>query len=129
MSRLHSGDVHRPRYHFLPLANWMNDPNGLIQWQGCYHLFYQHNPSAAEWGHAVSADLIHWRHLLPDESLKLHVFLDRSVIEVFVNGRVCMTSRSYPTRHDSIHIRFFAKGGAGVLKTAQVWDMQDARIA
>ena len=34
----------RPRYHFLPSANWMNDPNGLIQWNGVYHLFYQYNP-------------------------------------------------------------------------------------
>ena len=40
----------RPRYHFLPPANWMNDPNGLIQWKGQYHLFYQHNPLQAVWG-------------------------------------------------------------------------------
>ncbi|MFP4395434.1 MAG: glycoside hydrolase family 32 protein [Anaerolineales bacterium] len=59
-------DPHRPQYHFLPLANWMNDPNGLIQWQGRYHLFYQYNPNGAfhgsiHWGHAVSEDLVHWR--------------------------------------------------------------------
>ncbi len=58
-------DWHRPRYHFLPPANWMNDPNGVIQWQGRYHLFYQNNPDAPvhtsmHWGHTVSDDLIHW---------------------------------------------------------------------
>ncbi|MCX9077889.1 MAG: glycoside hydrolase family 32 protein, partial [Candidatus Methanoperedens sp.] len=61
-------DLHRPRYHYLPPANWMNDPNGIIQWQGKYHLFYQHNPNSAvwgdiHWGHAVSEDLIHWSDL------------------------------------------------------------------
>jgi beta-fructofuranosidase len=63
-----AGDPHRPRYHFLPPSNWMNDPNGLIQWQGKFHLFYQYNPFAAiwgdiHWGHAVSDDLVHWRDL------------------------------------------------------------------
>ena len=59
-------DIHRPRYHFLPAANWMNDPNGVIHWNGRYHLFFQYNPDGAyhanmHWGHAISDDLIHWR--------------------------------------------------------------------
>lgn len=58
----------RPRYHFLPPANWINDPNGVIQWKGQYHLFYQYNPAgpfwgAPHWGHAVSPDLVQWTHL------------------------------------------------------------------
>jgi len=60
-----AGDPHRPQYHFLPPSNWLNDPNGLIQWHGQYHMFYQHNPHAPvmhpmSWGHAVSHDLVHW---------------------------------------------------------------------
>lgn len=61
-------DPHRATYHFQPPAHWMNDPNGLIQWQGAYHLFYQYNPKGAwhervHWGHAVSQDLVHWQDL------------------------------------------------------------------
>ncbi len=68
-------DPQHPAYHFTSPAHWMNDPNGLIHWQGTYHMFYQHNPSDAvwgniHWGHASSPDLLHWRHhpiaLAPD---------------------------------------------------------------
>lgn len=59
---------HRQKYHFMPPANWMNDPNGLIQHEGTYHLFYQHNPYDAawgsmHWGHAISEDFLNWKHL------------------------------------------------------------------
>jgi len=58
----------KPNYHFFPITGWCNDPNGLIEWGGKYHLFYQYNPKNPEWGpmhwgHAISEDLIHWKHL------------------------------------------------------------------
>jgi beta-fructofuranosidase len=63
-----AADPQRPRYHLIPPANWINDPNGPIYWKNKYHLFYQYNPYAPvdgpkHWGHAVSRDLVHWSHL------------------------------------------------------------------
>lgn len=63
-----ASDPLRPQYHLLPPANWMNDPNGPIYWNGEYHMFYQYNPDGAywgdmHWGHAISPDMVHWHHL------------------------------------------------------------------
>ncbi len=61
-------DPNRPAFHFQPPANWNNDPNGMLFYDGYYHMFYQHNPYFDEWnwmhwGHARSKDLVHWEHL------------------------------------------------------------------
>lgn len=63
-----AADPLRPQFHLLPAAHWMNDPNAPIFWKGSYHLFFQYNPAASVWGpmhwdHAVSPDMVHWRHL------------------------------------------------------------------
>ena len=61
-------DVMENILHLKAPGDWINDPNGFIFYKGKYHLFYQYFPCAPvwgtmHWGHAVSEDLIHWRHL------------------------------------------------------------------
>lgn len=59
-------ELYRPQLHFSVPSHWMNDPNGLVWYQGDYHLFYQYKPDqgrgALHWGHATSKDLLHWEH-------------------------------------------------------------------
>ncbi|MCI4667991.1 MAG: glycoside hydrolase family 32 protein [Bacteroidia bacterium] len=61
-------EIYRPIFHFTPMRNWMNDPNGLIYLNGFYHLFYQYNPDGDQWGniswgHARSKNLMDWEEL------------------------------------------------------------------
>ncbi len=86
-------DPRRPVFHFRPPAQWTNDPNGTIYYEGYYHLFYQHNPFAPEWGpmfwgHARSRNLVYWEHL----PLALAPSLDKNETHCFsgcvaVNGQ------------------------------------------
>ncbi len=69
-------ETYRPQFHFSPKEKWLNDPNGMVYFEGEYHLFFQYHPHGTTWGpmywgHAVSHDLLHWEELpialYPDE--------------------------------------------------------------
>lgn len=71
-------ELYRQQYHFSQPAHWNNDPNGLVYYNGYYHLYYQHHPFSNSWGdmywgHARSTDLAHW------ENLPICLFPDRDV--------------------------------------------------
>ena len=98
-------EPYRPQIHFSPKEHWTNDPNGLVFFEGEYHLFFQYNPFGNEWGHmswghAVSKDLVHWQELpvaLPEEA-GVMIFTGSTVVDRLntsgfcANGKACMVA-------------------------------------
>jgi sucrose-6-phosphate hydrolase SacC (GH32 family) len=67
-TQLYASDPIRPQFHYTPYQGWINDPAGLIEWNGRHQLFSQFNPAAPLWGpmhwsHVDSSDAVHWREL------------------------------------------------------------------
>ncbi len=60
----------------------------------------------------------------PDENLKLRVFVDKSVVEVFVNGKQCIAARVYPSRQDAIGVSLRSQGQDSQLKLLEAWQMR-----
>lgn len=63
-------DESRLAYHLMPETGWMNDPNGLCQFQGLYHIYYQYTPFEPTgeiklWGHYTTRDFIHYKQEEP----------------------------------------------------------------
>ncbi|WP_300001146.1 glycoside hydrolase family 32 protein [uncultured Cedecea sp.] len=57
-----------PKFHIAAQTGWINDPNGLVWFDGWYHAFYQFHPYSTHWGpmhwgHVRSKDLVHWEPL------------------------------------------------------------------
>lgn len=86
--------LYRPRVHFSPPVNFMNDPNGLhVDANGTWHLYYQFNPiepvaGEQHWGHATSTDGYHW------ENQKIAIWPSNSTNYVYSGSAVVDTNNT-----------------------------------
>lgn len=111
----------RPKLHFSPKKNWTNDPNGLVYFNGFYHLFFQHNPSGNQWGnmswgHAKSKDLQHWEELpvaIPKDSA--YIFSGCVVVDLEHKSGigdplkplfVAIYTADYPNKREEQHLAY-----------------------
>jgi len=103
LEKMVNQDRWRLSYHVMPPIGWLNDPNGVMQYNGIYHLYYQYSPFDAEgglkyWGHKTSTDLVtfedHGIVLYPDQPYDLHgvysgtAFVEDGQIHYFYTGNV-----------------------------------------
>lgn len=152
-------EQYRPQYHFSPDSMWMNDPNGMVFYEGEYHLFYQYYPDSIvwgpmHWGHAVSPDMVHWQHLpialYPDDYG--YIFSGSAVVDekntsgLGVDGKAPMVA--IYTYHDPVGAaegkmdyqnqglafsndkgRTWTKYGEPVLKNPGIIDFRDPKVS
>lgn len=110
-----SGDPRRLHFHLMPETGWLNDPNGLCQKDGVYHIYYQYTPFEPTgqiklWNHCTTRDFIHYEDrgpvLFPDQDFDAHgvysgsAFLKDGTIHYFYTGNV-----KYFDRPDYDYIR------------------------
>ena len=114
------------KYHIAPPAGWMNDPNGLVKCGGKYHVFYQHYPykpvwGPMHWGHALSDDLVHWKHLpiaiAPDMPYEDGCFSGSAVDDNGVLTLIYTAHRTDPVHQSQCVARSF-DGGSTFVKSA-----------
>lgn len=105
-------DKWRNKYHIMAPIGWINDPNGLCEFNGEYHCYYQYSPlspigGVKFWGHTVSKDLVNWEDkgvaLYPDINedkdgvYSGSAFVKEDTIYFFYTGNV-----KHPGEHDYI---------------------------
>lgn len=109
-NRAEKGDRYRQKFHLMPPTGWLNDPNGLCQFQRKYHAFFQYSPFDAEgglkmWGHYTSRNMMEWEYegaaLFPDQPFDCHgvysgcAFLENEKMYLFYTGNVKWEDRKY----------------------------------
>ena len=103
-------DPYRLRFHLMPPVGWLNDPNGLCQYRGDYHVFFQYSPSDCQgglklWGHYRSPDLLRWEYLgaplLADTPWDCHGVYSGSALaegdglHLYYTGNIKLEDRDY----------------------------------
>ena len=144
-----SSELYRPQFHFTPPAMWMNDPNGLVYYQGEYHLFYQYHPASTVWGpmhwkHAVSRNLIDWEHLpialSPDEHGMIFSgsavvdwhntsgFGEKALVAIFTYNKLHVESQNlaYSTDQGRTWIKY--AGNPVIPQSEQLSDFRDPKV-
>jgi sucrose-6-phosphate hydrolase SacC (GH32 family) len=62
------------------------------------------------------------------ERLRLRVFVDKSVVEVFANDRQAIGRRVYPKRADSLEVGLYVEGGDASLAGGRAWEMASPNL-
>ena len=98
-----AADENRLAYHLMPETGWLNDPNGLCQVNGVYHIYYQYTPFEPTgelklWGHCTTRDFVHYQQcepaVYPDQDFDAHgvysgsAFVENGLIHYFYTGNV-----------------------------------------
>ena len=129
----------RPQFHFTSRMGWLNDPNGMVYYDGEWHMYFQHfakgNASGAKsWGSAVSPDLVHWtqlRHAINpypkiDGSDGLHAIWSGSAVVDVLNalGKQKGDTKTLFALYSATHAKFF-QGGAYSTDKGRTWTKID----
>jgi len=122
----------RPKKHFTPQNNWVNDPNGLIFHGGYYHLYFQHNPlenkwGHMSWGHAVCKDLVNWTELpvaIPEQAD--HAIFSGSAVFDEENNRLVAIYSGHREGNQSQYLTFSYDNGLTWEENVKVLDLNMA---
>ncbi|SEO49769.1 beta-fructofuranosidase [Amphibacillus marinus] len=135
-------DFWRQAFHEMPPTGWLNDPNGLCQFNGVYHLYYQFSPidvagGLKYWGHKTSKDLVYFQDeevfLYPDQPFDLHgvysgsAFIKDNELHFFYTGNVKLEGDydyiNSGREQNTIHV--VSKDGFTITSRKQVLGMAD----
>lgn len=103
-------DPYRLQFHLMPPTGWLNDPNGLCQYDGTHHIYFQYSPytplwASKIWGHYTTKDFVHYTEEEPflftsceedkDGVYSGSAFIEEDTIYYFYTGNVKCTDKEY----------------------------------